>query len=374
MALYHHDGRSYQEAAEAAAMGARAKMEKIIDEGRAAAVRVLQAVRDDQPEDRIAPTKQLDWRPAGDGVEILVGDRASKIHPHALSQMAQRVGVPASYVSHLLESEWGRDTLAYNLRRGYKEGAADGRYLVREVRGEVRGFLSDRFRRIDSRPVFDAFAVAAQTIGAVPMGGHALATKNEIKAILPVIHEPIPNEPMLLGLQISNSDFGDGALSIRAFCLRLWCTNAATLEEALRQIHLGRRLDDSITYSDRTYRLDTEATVSALTDTVTTLLGPAKVAETLDVIKRASEEQIDPRKARGLLKALTKVEQEAVIETFNAPDVLAVPAGQSAYRLSNALSWVANGTEDKGRALEMERLAGELLIKGAGAPVAATAN
>jgi hypothetical protein len=161
----------------------------------------LEAVRDEQPSDQVVPSSRLDWRPAGDGVEILIGDQPSKVHPHALGQMAQRAGIPAAYVSHLSESEWGRDTLAYNLRRGYREGAAAGRYLVRSVNGEARGFLSDRFRRIDSRPVFEAFAEAAQAIGAVPMGGHALATKNEIKALLPVIHEPIIHNPMVFGLR-----------------------------------------------------------------------------------------------------------------------------------------------------------------------------
>lgn len=32
----------------------------------------------------------------------------------------------------------------------------------------------------------------------------------------------------------------------------------------MRQVHLGKRLDDSMLYSNRTYELDARATVSAL--------------------------------------------------------------------------------------------------------------
>jgi hypothetical protein len=374
MALYHHDSRRYEDAAAAAAMGARAKMEAIIAHGRTQAEGVLRQVFEDQPADSIAPAGRLDWRPTGEGVEVLIGDRPAQIHSHALGQMAQRAEIPAAYVSHLMGSEWGRDLLATNLRRGYQEGRHGARFLVREVRGEVRGFLSDRFRRIDSRPVFGAFVDAVKGIGAVPANGSALATKSEIKAILPVILEPLgPTEPMLLGLQLLNSDFGDGALTLRTFTYRLWCTNAATMEESLRQVHLGRRLDDGISYSDTTYRLDTEATVSALTDTVRGLLGPEGQAKIVATVKAAHEAGLDPRQARTMLKGLTKAETEAVIETFNAPDVTACPAGQTAWRLSNALSWVANGTEDRSRALEMERLAGDVLRGAPGAPAAAPA-
>ena len=36
----------------------------------------------------------------------------------------------------------------------------------------------------------------------------------------------------------------------------------------MRQVYLGRRLDDSLNYSDRTYQLDANATVSALKDVI----------------------------------------------------------------------------------------------------------
>jgi hypothetical protein len=98
-----------------------------------------------------------------------------------------------------------------------------------------------------------------------------------LRAVLPVVFRPGGEEIIAFEIEISNSDFGAGALSVRCFCLRVWCTNYARLDEELRKVHLGRRLDDSIEFSEQTYRLDTEAMSSAVHDIVRSSMSPAKV-------------------------------------------------------------------------------------------------
>ncbi|HMH12634.1 MAG TPA: hypothetical protein VK578_05960 [Edaphobacter sp.] len=44
---------------------------------------------------------------------------------------------------------------------------------------------------------------------------------------MPEVYEPVPGEMVAYGLSLENSDFGNGALSIRAYLLRIWCTNLA---------------------------------------------------------------------------------------------------------------------------------------------------
>ena len=82
----------------------------------------------------------------------------------------------------------------------------------------------------------------------------------------------------------------------------------------------------------------------------------------LDGIKQAHEEKIDPKKAiEALKKRLTKGEVEQVIETFNSPDVEMLPPGNSRWRLSNALSWLAGQQTDKEKAMAFEAEAGRLI-------------
>jgi hypothetical protein len=57
-------------------------------------------------------------------------------------------------------------------------------------------------------------------------------------------------------------------LAVSGCLLRIWCSNLAITQEEMRQVHLGKRLDDSVHYSQRTYELDAETTVSALRDVI----------------------------------------------------------------------------------------------------------
>ena len=82
------------------------------------------------------------------------------------------------------------------------------------------------------------------------------------------------------GLSLENSDFGNGALSVRAYLLRIWRSNLAITQEEMRQVNLGKRLDDSILYSNQTYELDAKATVSALREVIESQLDADSLRET----------------------------------------------------------------------------------------------
>jgi hypothetical protein len=81
------------------------------------------------------------------------------------------------------------------------------------------------------------------------------------------------------------------------------------------------------------------------------------------VIKKAHETEIDPKKMMGdLSKHLNKGELELVKDRYNTPDVVALPPGNSVWRMSNAISWVAgNKVDDDERKIDIMRVAGGLL-------------
>ena len=70
----------------------------------------------------------------------------------------------------------------------------------------MRGWLSDRYRRLDSRPFFEALAEEAVRAGAVPVDGVVTETRVALKLVLPEILEPIPGEFLVIGGEWSNSD------------------------------------------------------------------------------------------------------------------------------------------------------------------------
>lgn len=365
--LVHHDStRTYAEAASAAAEDMRGKMNKLIERGRLQAGDVLAAVERDIPEDAVVSSRVLEFGANGHVSVAWPAREHVALHEHAMFQACERFGMPTRYARELMErGDWGRQLIAENLTALNHHRPA--RYLVRTVRDEVRGFLSDSFRRLDTRPIIEAFCTAAAKIGAVPVEGTSLDTKVNIKALLPRIFEPVPNEVVCFGVTFSNSNFGDGALSVRVFILRLWCTNYAITDEALRQVHLGGRLPDDITFSDRTYRLDTQRSASMVSDLLTHELSPQRVNEVCALIQRANEEKIEAHAVKSFLaKHLNQSEAKAVSEAFASADVENLPPGQTSWRLSNALSWIA-GKEEVGprRRLELQQVAALALPGGA---------
>jgi hypothetical protein len=132
-------------------------------------------------------------------------------------------------------------------------------------------------------------------------------------------------------------------------------------EEVLRQIHLGARLPDHVELSAETIRLDNAANASALQDVVRHALAPAKVNQMMEDIRLAHEAKLDPDKAVALLKQkFTRDQVEEIGAAFISPDIEMMPQGQTVYRLSNAISWVAQKKAADER-MWMEKVAGDLV-------------
>ena len=274
--------------------------------------------------------------------------------------MAQTADMPMKFLDSLraVAEPWGRELLAHNLQTVFNRRFQNKRYLLRSLQQEVRGFLSDSYRRIDSRSVVEAFATAVQEKGALPYEGYVTDTKIAIQAIMPEVYEPVPGEVVAYGLSLENSDFGNGALSVRAYLLRIWCTNLAITQEEMRQVHLGKRLGESMIYSERTYDLDAQTTVSALKNVIQRQLNAEQLQQHMELIRRANDSPVDASQALDLLrKSLQKHETDSVVEAYNSADTVNMPAGHSIWRLSNAISWVAGETEDAERKLEISKLA-----------------
>jgi len=374
MALFHHSNQNYLDAASEAAKHARAKFEALIENGQQQGSQVINQVMSVQPDDYLVRPAHMEFRPADNGVVVDMrtnGDTQQfNIHSHALGQIMEKSASKnpnKGYVDFLMaQGVWGPELLADILNKTYKNFNPDRKFLTRVVDGEIRGFLSDRYRRMDSRPILDAFVGACQKIGAVPCQGHALSTKVALKAMLPTIYEPVENEVTCFGAEFSNSDFGAGRLSISVFALRLWCTNFATTCDSFKKVHLGRRLQEGVSFSQETYDLDTKTLASAVTDMVAGELTEDKIDQNIRLLKAASLEKVDIRKSLKELQKVSKItkgELEKAEEALIERDPEKLPPGNTVYTLSNCLSWLGNQAEKGERQLELQKMAGHVLEK-----------
>jgi hypothetical protein len=349
---------------------------EMINRGTNRASFVIDKIMSEVPVDYVVPARSLHF--SGDSGKVSVSGGSALeprgIHRHALRQMAEVAGMPLAWADRILglsdDSDiegdvdpYGAKLLAHSLNEIYKH--SDSRHLMRCV-GDVRGFLSDRYRRIDSRPIMERLFTAMQNVGLRPYDGYALDTKVEVQAIIPKIYSPYPGELVAFGLTFRSSDYGDGALDVRGFTIRPACANGMIRESMLRQVHLGGRLSEDLQLSTRTYNLDTETMASATFDVVNNAFSDAKIEREMLAIRSSQEKELDPKRAtERLRKVLSKGEAEQAIALFASADIVTMPPGQTEYRMSNALSWLANNTKDERRKIEIQEIAGDWISKAA---------
>jgi hypothetical protein len=342
----------------------RAILQRKIEEGAKRAADVITTIERDQPRDQIVRARAAGFDVAPTrGIRVRVADDWYQPTDFALGQIAARAGVPLHYLRELAapQSAPWQHQLASEILGQHYGNAGDARVLVRSVRGQLRGWVSDKYRRLDSRPLVDALASEAHSAGAVPIDGVVTETRVAIKVIVPRILEPIPGEFLVYGGEWSNSDFGNGMHSFRTFALRVVCLNGMTRENLLKQVHLGARLSEEIEFSDRTHRLDTAASVSALRDVVRGALGPAARDRMIEHVRAAHDRAMSKTQLSTATRTLPKQVQKSVVDAFESPDVINLPEGNTAWRASNAISWVARHTEDAELRLDLERAAGALV-------------
>lgn len=364
--MYHHDARSYRVAVDETAQRFQRELDATIQRNRGSALSVIERVQRQIPEDHLVSTSAMSFAAKHERIVLRAAGRDGfemPLHRHALAQVADVAGVPDLFVSRMLEKDYGPALLAETLTTIFNREPSRRR-LVRAIDGQVRGFLSDSFRRIDDRPVINSFASACAKIALEPLEGVGGELRFCLRAVLPRVFRPAGEEVLAFGIEISNSSFGCGALSIRIFVLRVWCTNYARMEEELRQIHLGKRLDDNLALSQRTHELDARTLASATKDVVLGALAPGRVNALVKRIEGAMTQNIDVKQAlNGLPKlGLLKREVEAVNDVLLDGGVEKLPPGNNVYRLANAIGWIAKSAQTAERRLDLERLAGHLLL------------
>ena len=343
----------------------KTKFSQIIKNGQESAVSTLERLATERPIDRIVNTKAFRFKPSENGLIMDVDGEELRVHEHAIHQTTARTGLLGQKtVKNLLETNqpWAQEAVSDLFNKTY-QNIDQSRFLIRSVDGEVRGVLSDRYRRMDSGPIFESFIKASQEFGAVPTMSKFMDTKFTLTMSLAQMFEPVKNEIMMFGATISNSDYGDGALSVKFALLRIWCTNLCMREECMRQIHLGKRLDENVQYSERTYELDTMTMSSAVNDMVKGNFLPEKVEQNMDAIRKAATEDTDIAAVFAKLQRtnkMSKAEVKEVTELYNSPEVELLPPGNNLWRASNAISLFSQKQDDH-REFELQAIAGDLL-------------
>lgn len=291
----------------------------------------------------------------------------SLIHDNAIMQIGERLDIPSGYLRRLARGEdWERD-LSTKIMNEHNEHKRGSRYLLRLLDGKVMGFLSDKYRIIDSSQVFVSFLEAAAQNNFRVVDSHYGDVVQHIKVIRPEIVE-IETEGngvlyAVFGARLGNSDFGAGALELQLFMLNVRCMNGLVGESVMRKVHVGAKLPEGIDISDDTVKKETAARVAVMKDAVATVFSEHYLQKAANKIRRASSVAIDLEQEvkllpkRGILQSEADKTLKALLRNSKDDGVEGDP---TILKLVMALTAVAR-EESKDRQIEIEAIAGNML-------------
>lgn len=346
------------------AVGVQATMERLINEGKIA-------------QDYIAPLgvelKRNDHTPVitfnGDeGLKMNMPDGQFSLHANAIGQLADRMGIPQRYLRTLAGGAEWQISLAATMLNEHSGWTQRSRVLVRTVGTQVRGVLSDSYRRLNSVEILTAFVQEAAQQGAVISDAYMNDTKVWAETILPqpLVIPTAKNGDVIIfaGARFSTSDYGDGAVDMRSFLLNGACLNGMVRESVMKQVHLGSKLPDNLRLSQETYELDTKTTVSAVRDLTSGLFSRDTLMQKAYEIQGASEMEVDlDRELNNLTKNghLLKQEGQEVQKILmrNDPED-GVQGAATLWKLTQAITAHARELTPE-RSRELHEISGSLM-------------
>ena len=290
------------------------------------------------------------------------------LHDNAVNQIAEKMNIPAKYLRGLAAGdEWQRQLCA-NILNEHSGWTQRTRVLVRAVGDEVRGVLSDSYRRLNSVDILTAFIQESSVQGAVMADAFMNDTKVWCETILPTPIE-IPTKKngivtIFAGARFSTSDYGDGSVDMRAFLLNGACLNGMVRESVMRQVHIGSRLPDTIALSKKTYELDTKTTVSAIKDLTKGLYSKDTIMQKAIEIQGASEIDVDFDKElkslvqKGAMLKNESREVEKLLMNGNPDD--GVVGGATLWKLTQGITAFARD-QTPARSRELHEISGQLM-------------
>lgn len=344
--------------------GVQATMERLIHEGKIA-------------QDYIAPLgvelKRNDHSPVitfnGEGgLTMNMPDGRFSLHANAIGQLADRMGIPQRYLRTLAGGAEWQIALAATTLNEHSGWTQRSRVLVRTVGTQVRGVLSDSYRRLNSVEILTAFVQEAAQQGAVISDAYMNDTKVWAETILPqpLVIPTAKNGDVVIfaGARFSTSDYGDGAVDMRSFLLNGACLNGMVRESVMKQVHLGSKLPDNLRLSQETYALDTKTTVSAVRDLTSGLFSKDTLMQKAYEIQGASEMEVDldhELKRLASNGALLKSEGSEVQKILmrNDPED-GVQGGATLWKLTQAITAHARELTPE-RSRELHEISGQLM-------------
>jgi hypothetical protein len=333
----------------------------------------LERIRE-SAKDYVVPTAQLAMDESG---KLRMGERteALGLTNWSASQLATYTDIPKNYFDRIRAENPA--LLSRNVNHGLAKIANEAgtkakpeSRMLRTIDGNVRGFLSSRYRRLDSYDLLETVFPVMQSHQLTVESAELTERRLYIKATTARLQSEVKKGDVVqYGLVISTSDVGSGSVRVEPLIYRLVCSNGMIADTAMRKFHVGKDQGGDMVeelLSDSTKELTDRAFWAQVKDVVEGSMRPEVFNAQVDRLRAAAGEQITnfdlPRvvelamKATGVTGEGTRNSIVAALASGNEG------AGMTKYGLINAFTRAAQSKDvDYDQATDLERAGGAIL-------------
>jgi Domain of unknown function (DUF932) len=198
-----------------------------------------------------ASTKSLTMVPSGEfQLDTNTGMEIMPATSYAHAQMASKLSIPKVYYDRMLKDS--PFLLANNVNH-WLEKRQEETSLIRTLRGQMRAFLSNRYRIVDNHDILEMVIpeLAQMGSGIEIVSCQVTDERMYLKVINKNIEAAISvGDPVQAGFILSNGEIGNSSISVEPFIYRLVCTNGLILKDKKqRKNHAGRGAENSDLYA-----------------------------------------------------------------------------------------------------------------------------
>ena len=299
-------------------------------------------------------------------LRVLDANGVDKMEPLEIQETAHRqvgahLNIPWKYYERMLRED--PDLLSYNVNRWLRNGDPSQR-MLRTIDGRARAFLSNRYRRIDNYEIaMTALPIIADMQGARFESCQITENYMYMKVVNPrLTGEVRVGDVVQMGVVISNSETGLGAVSIQPLIYRLACLNGMVVNDATtrtRRNHVGRANsaeENFAIYSQETLDADNKAFMLKIKDTVRAAVDEAQFTRVLDTMKKSTEARLNTADIPSVVKLASSSFNITEAESQGVFQHLIEDGDYTLYGLANAVTRYSQDVEDYDRASKLEAI------------------
>jgi len=278
-------------------------------------------------------------------------------------QLAGRLGIPQPYYRRMQQDD---PLLLVNNANGWL-AKEPKRRMVRTMEGNVRAFLSDKYRPLDNHDLCEAIFPELAASGMDLVSCEVTEKKLYLKAVSKEVQSEIKvGDAVQAGVCITNSEVGLGHVRVDPLIYRLVCSNGMIVNDAsLKQLHVGRTLDGDEGveqfFRDETRKADDRAFWLKVRDVVRGTFESVRFEKLVDGLREGTKRLID-RDPAEVVEVTQSRYDLSDDERGGVLHALIMGADLTQYGLANAITRASQDIEDYDRATELERVGGEIAV------------